>query len=133
MCEYRPRDVDWLISAASLPGLSGYVARLLTGERKYCYQVLAAVQKSYGKTRMLTDAARSDIVDALAWWLSHTCEACNGLGRQQIEDTPHLSDTKCPDCQGTGDTPHRSTSYAYAYCLKQLDQALNVCSSLRVA
>ena len=44
----------------------------------------------------------------LMWWLDSVCHVCHGVKREQIEDTPILSDIVCQACRGSGETrlPH---------------------------
>jgi hypothetical protein len=42
----------------------------------------------------------------ILWWMSNTCEHCDGLGHPIIPDTPHLdTSVDCIECAGTGVTP----------------------------
>lgn len=38
----------------------------------------------------------------LLWWLDPICLECHGQEREQIKDTPILSDVACPVCRGSG-------------------------------
>jgi len=48
----------------------------------------------------------------LLWWLDHTCHVCHGQQREQIKDTPILSDIECPACHGTGQSKLIGGDYA---------------------
>ena len=134
MSDWRTLDVDWIAAAGAsqihgspLPGIMArWLAQQHPGE---VFRLLAALQKAYGKTRMLTNDARDDILAAADWWYDRTCQDCGGRGHRQIPNTPNMEDAPCPTCDGTGTRDHAATTHAYSWALKELDMAATACAS----
>jgi len=50
-----------------------------------------------------TEREQFDLAERiLRAWVSPLCPACSGRGYQTIPGTPHMSDTPCSTCAGTG-------------------------------
>lgn len=132
--DWRTQDIDWIAAAGAsqIHGdpLPAMVARWLTDHTGEVFRVLAALQKSYGKFKRLTNDARDDILSAADWWYSRTCQNCGGRGHLQIPDTPMMEEAACPSCGGSGTRPHAVHTHAYAWTLQQLDRAASVCASV---
>ena len=134
MSDWRTMPVDWLAAAGAsqIHGdpLPAMVARWLTNSTGEVFRVLAALQKSYGKNKILTNDARDDILEAADWWYMHTCQDCGGRGHRQIPDTPMMEEAACSTCNGTGSREHAANTHAYAWTLRELDRAASVCGSV---
>lgn len=57
------------------------------------------------KARITPIQARDMAEKVLAWYRFGTCTECGGTGKDLIPGTPHLSETDCSHCQGTGRRP----------------------------
>ena len=55
------------------------------------------LQVTSSRTRA-TDLSKA----VLSWYRHGTCTACGGTGKELIPETPHLSDTDCKVCAGSG-------------------------------
>ncbi|MFZ2306829.1 MAG: hypothetical protein WAW73_20335 [Rhodoferax sp.] len=69
------------------------------------------------------------VAEVLAWWLDHTCPACEGRGKERIANTPALSLRPCKVCRGTGETrlPHRQGYDNYVRESERMLKHIEVC------
>lgn len=76
------------------------------------------------------------VAEVLAWWLDHTCPACDGRKKERIANTPALSHRDCKVCRGTGETrlPNRQGYDHYVKESARMLAHINGClHSARVA
>ena len=57
----------------------------------------------YMMHKRLEGRSRRIVFSVMHWHLDKTCASCGGHGKERIGGTPHLSDTPCPACHGTGE------------------------------
>lgn len=79
-------------------------------------EVLASLT-AWGATKGI---APETVAASLYWWLSHTCQTCEGHGIRHLE---HQGARQCGDCYGTGETRRPEGSGAV---LNHIDYALGM-------
>lgn len=101
--------------------------KLLFGKLKTMPEVRQ--QLIFWARKQLINHADQRVAEILAWWLDHTCPACDGRKKERIANTPSLSHRDCKVCRGTGETriPHRPGSEWYVAESKKLLGHINVC------
>jgi hypothetical protein len=64
------------------------------------------------------------VAEALLYWLSPVCRACDGLKLRRVEGQPALSARQCSKCSGTGTAAHPAgTARVLAYLDESVSRA----------
>ena len=111
-------DADVLAAmglAARRHELAVELARVFSGDVRGTQRVVhllaqrverqARQQQAHTRVRLRPQQAQELAQACLAWERDGRCPTCCGQGYELVSGTSQLSDTPCPDCQGSGKLP----------------------------
>lgn len=131
--------------AASLPRVEGSNALDMDSAHKTAHDwYLHELKILFGKLKTMPEVrqqltlwarmqrienADHRVAEILAWWLDHTCPACEGRKKEKIPGTPSLSHKDCKVCKGTGESrmPHKQCVDSYVFESRKMLGHIDVC------